>query len=552
MKRLQVLFVILFTMLLTYNVVAQNWQLQNSHFPANIMVSNFSPVSDLVCWAGGITIGSQLPYQGYIRTIDGGNTWVCDSIPGIPDGLISQVFAIDADTAYIVVYVLTSSNSKGIYKTTDGGNTWTKQNAYSTAFYGPGCIHFFDANNGVVIGDPLLETYTTTNGGLTWNQVSMSPALADEYTWVGGTGIAGYGNSVWFRSTHRIFRSTDRGQTWTASPYEPQHYFWWPCIAFQDENTGIYSQTNNNTQVHIYQKTTNGGVTWSTLSNPILDNLAPSDIIHIPGTTATYLVAAGYDGSMRGLAVTFDAGENWSLWDTLGCGYIGFSSIASGWEISSPTWQVYKYSGAPIIVPVELTSFTLTASGKEVTLSWSTATELNNQGFEVQRKFGSNGFATIGSVKGNGTTTTPHNYTFVDKLIDAGKYFYRLKQMDYGGQFSYSPIVEVDVRLLSKYTLEQNYPNPFNPTTTIGFGIPASPNPSEGGALVTLKVYEILGNEVKTLVNKEMEAGYHSVDFDESKLPSGIYFYQLHVSALPSKVGKAGSFMETKKMMLLR
>ena len=97
--------------------------------------------------------------------------------------------------------------------------------------------------------------------------------------------------------------------------------------------------------------------------------------------------------------------------------------------------------------------------------------------------------------------------------------------------------------------LEQNYPNPFNPTTTIGFGIPASPNPSKGGAFLTLKVYDILGNEVRTLINKEMEAGYYSVDYSASGLPSGVYFYQLRATPIG---GQAGSFVETRKMVLLR
>ena len=102
--------------------------------------------------------------------------------------------------------------------------------------------------------------------------------------------------------------------------------------------------------------------------------------------------------------------------------------------------------------------------------------------------------------------------------------------------------VEHENLRIDEFQLEQNYPNPFNPTTTIGFGIHASPNPSKGGAFVTLKVYDILGNEVKTLVNKEMETGYHSVDFNASELPSGVYFYQL----------RWDSFIETKKMLLLR
>jgi photosystem II stability/assembly factor-like uncharacterized protein len=532
MKRLQVLFIILFTMLLTYTVVAQNWQLQNSNFPANVWASNFSPVNDLVCWAAGFN-RQQLPYPGYIRTTDGGNTWVCDSIPGIPDGLISQVFAIDANTAYMAVYVISASNSKGIFKTTDGGTTWTRQNAYNSAFNGPGYIHFFDASNGVVIGDPNLETYTTTNGGQTWNQISMPAALAGEYTWISGTAITGYGNSVWFRTTHRIFRSTNRGNTWTASPYDPQYYYWWPCIAFQDENIGLYSRENWNTLAHIYQKTTDGGATWNDFSNPILDNLVPSCIIHIPGTTATYIASGGEPAGMRGLAVTFDAGENWTLWDTVGRGLIGFSSVESGW--GNLYEQIYKYTGPPIIVPVELTSFTATANGKEVILNWSTATELNNQGFEIQRNSEGKEFFTIGFVNGHGTTTEQQNYSYSDKTLDDGNYSYRLKQVDYDGSYEYSDVVEVDYKGFNSYLLEQNYPNPFNPTTTIGFGIQNKSN-------VKITILNAIGEEVAVVLNEEKDSGYHQVEFNAANLPSGVYYYRI----------QAGRYVETKKMVLMK
>jgi photosystem II stability/assembly factor-like uncharacterized protein len=530
MKKLQVLFIILFSMLLTYNVVAQNWQMQNSNFPANITVSNFSAVNDLVCWAGGL---SGIPYPGYIRTIDGGNTWICDSIPGIPDGVISQVFAIDADTAYVAVCNFNYSNFKGIYKTTDGGTTWTRQNAYNLTSFGPGYIHFFDASNGVVIGDPNLETYTTTNGGQTWNQVSMQPA--GDYTWIHGTGIAGYGNFVWFCTTKRLFRSTDRGNTWTAFFFE--YDSWFPCVAFQDEDTGIYSLTNDSTQAHIYRKTTDGGVTWTDLSNTVLDNLAPGCIIHIPGTMATYLVSGGYPGSMRGLAVTSDAGENWSLWDTdsAGCGMIGFSSCQSGWGSPYPTNQVYKYIGPPFPVPVELTSFIATANGKEVILNWTTATEINNQGFEIERSEDNISFNNIGFVPGFGTTTEPKSYSYSDQSVNSGTNYYRLKQIDFDGSYEYSDVVEIDYRGFNSYLLEQNYPNPFNPTTTIGFGLQDKSN-------VKITILNAIGEEVAIVLNEERESGFHQVEFNAANLPSGVYFYQL----------RAGDFVETKKMILLK
>ncbi len=200
----------------------------------------------------------------------------------------------------------------------------------------------------------------------------------------------------------------------------------------------------------------------------------------------------------------------------------------------SQTWE-YDPSQDPTETPVELTSFTATANGKEATLNWMTATELNNQGFEIQRKFGGNEFVTVGSVKGHGTTTSPNQYNYVDKLVDPGKYFYRLKQIDYSGTFEYSNEIEVDVRVLDKFTLEQNYPNPFNPTTTIGYVLQ-----EKGNAKLTL--LNALGEDIAVLVNGEQEKGFHKVEFDGSKLTSGVYFYQL----------RAGNFTTTKKLLLLK
>ena len=188
-----------------------------------------------------------------------------------------------------------------------------------------------------------------------------------------------------------------------------------------------------------------------------------------------------------------------------------------------------------LVIPVELVSFTATSNGKEVILNWSTATELNNLGFEVQRKFGSNDFVTVGSVKGQGTTTSPNHYSFLDKLIDGGKYFYRLKQIDFDGTFEYSDVVEVEVRILDKFTLEQNYPNPFNPTTTIGFGIQNKSN-------VKITILNAIGEEVAVVLNEEKESGFHTVDFNAASLPSGVYFCRL----------QAGSFLQTRKMILLK
>jgi hypothetical protein len=189
----------------------------------------------------------------------------------------------------------------------------------------------------------------------------------------------------------------------------------------------------------------------------------------------------------------------------------------------------------PSIIPVELTAFNASVDKNEVVLDWTTATELNNLGFEIQRKSVEGEFETIGFVNGKGTTTEVNNYSFTDSKVDAGNYSYRLMQKDFDGTFAYSQEVEVEVSLPLEYSLEQNYPNPFNPSTMIRFNLPLSGN-------VLLKVYDILGNEVATLINEHKEPGNYSIEFNASGLSSGIYFYQL----------VADNFISTKKMILLQ
>lgn len=187
------------------------------------------------------------------------------------------------------------------------------------------------------------------------------------------------------------------------------------------------------------------------------------------------------------------------------------------------------------VVPVELTSFTATVVNNSVELKWSTATELNNSGFEVQKSTQKNEWENIGFVQGNGTVTEITNYSFTEKNLVSGNYSYRLKQIDFDGTFKYSNVVEADVVNPSRYELSQNYPNPFNPNTSINFAIPEAAN-------VTIKVFNLLGEEVATLINKNMETGNHTVNFDAGGLNSGLYLYRI----------EAGKFTQVKKMTLLK
>lgn len=188
-----------------------------------------------------------------------------------------------------------------------------------------------------------------------------------------------------------------------------------------------------------------------------------------------------------------------------------------------------------LTVPVELTSFTASANDNDVKLNWSTATEVNNSGFEIERAANNSGFVTLGFIPGAGTTTDIRSYSFVDNNLNTGTYTYRLKQVDFDGTFAYSDEVNVDITSPAEFELAQNYPNPFNPSTTIKFTLPESSD-------VTLKIYNSLGQEVSTLINKFMESGVHAINFDASVLNSGIYFYRLD----------AGLNSEVRKMTLIK
>ncbi len=199
--------------------------------------------------------------------------------------------------------------------------------------------------------------------------------------------------------------------------------------------------------------------------------------------------------------------------------------------------------------PVELVSFEATIEKQtSVKLIWKTATEVNNFGFEVERKNeNEEDCETIGFVEGAGNSNSPKEYSFEDCPSGAGKYFYRLKQIDLDGSYEYSNVVEVNLSSPSKFELKQNYPNPFNPTTIISYVIARSETTRQSTeVLVQLRVYDALGREVATLVNEKQAPGNYAVKFDASSasggLTSGIYFYTL----------RAGDYVCTKKMILMK
>ena len=200
------------------------------------------------------------------------------------------------------------------------------------------------------------------------------------------------------------------------------------------------------------------------------------------------------------------------------------------------------------VVPVELSSFNVSLDASNVSLSWSTSSEKNNRGFEVERGLtpalskgeGERKWERVGFVNGKGTSSQINHYSFFDKNLPSGKYSYRLKQIDFDGTFKYYNLSEIiEVNSPGKFELFQNYPNPFNPRTKISWQSPVSSHQ-------TLKIFDALGNEIATLVDEFREAGKYEVVLNSGvgsqQLATGIYYYQLQV----------GSFIEVKKMIYLK
>ena len=277
-------------------------------------------------------------------------------------------------------------------------------------------------------------------------------------------------------------------------------------------------------------------------------------------TLAEWQTATSLDANSKSKAVTFVSTSDLHLFgsslgdlDLIGTPISGITTDIDG-ETRHAT---LPYMGAdenlanPL--PVELTSFTASVLGGKVTLSWQTATEVNNYGFEVERTSprpslyegeggeAGRGWEKIGFVQGHGNSNSVKEYSFTDKPNGGTKFKYRLKQIDNDGKYEYSKEIEIDLGMPNEFSLSQNYPNPFNPSTTIRYSIP-NVIASEAKQSVVLKVYDILGNVVATLVNENKAAGNYEVKYDASNLSSGIYFYKL----------QSGSFVQTKKFLLIK
>jgi photosystem II stability/assembly factor-like uncharacterized protein len=268
------------------------------------------------------------------------------------------------------------------------------------------------------------------------------------------------------------------------------------------------------------------GNTYSTINNG-LNNLNVKQLI----LENEVFVALTYGGIYKSL----DRGNHWIRLDHSGLNStinrIYYDDIGNLYACTEN--GLYIFSG---VLPVELLNFSSTLGSGIITLNWSTATELNNQGFEIQRKTKNAEWVIIGFKEGNGTTSNQSEYSFADDIsyLKDREIKYRLKQIDFNDSFTYSDEIKAFLNPI-QFSLSQNYPNPFNPTTRISYQLPKE-------SKVVLKVYDILGSEVATLVNENQEAGYKELNFDASSLSSGIYIYKII----------ANDFVSSKKMSVIK
>ncbi|MBN1999663.1 T9SS type A sorting domain-containing protein [candidate division KSB1 bacterium] len=236
--------------------------------------------------------------------------------------------------------------------------------------------------------------------------------------------------------------------------------------------------------------------------------------------------------------------SDWNVGDTLTVlfYYVGDQSAFAGEEfiLTYKTTNVSPDSvTTPIVLPVELSTFNAQvvngSISESVLLAWNTAGETNNYGFNVEKSSDGKVFEKVGFVAGAGSTNTAKHYEFMDENVTIGEYYYRLKQIDYGGRLNYSDVIEVEVQAPTRFELSQNFPNPFNPKTDIVFRL-------KKDIKVNITVYDILGRRVATIVDRDMTAGSHRITFNGAELPSGTYFCRM----------TAGDFREVKKMLLLK
>ena len=562
MKKLFYLFLI--TFLLTANIFAQDgvdiWTTTTTSV-GRVYGMVIDPSNQDIMYSVGLDFG-------VYKTTDGGTTWATAN-SGLTLAQV-QAVAISKNNPNVLYVGTPGGNANsGVYKTTDGGGNWTKVNtgitessiAVQAVMVHPdnpdiAWVAIFDG-----LADAVNGIYKTTNGGTSWapavtgigtvkNFLSFGMSTTDPNTIYAGSSFLVATST----GPSKIYKSINGGDLWTEAtiglPTDPTDINPIRVIKVSDADPNLLL-------AGLFMNTVNGGVYISTDAGASWTrkfNGAPQDVGTLirsaairPGSTTEFVVGLDRSTGVNiGVWGTTDGGTNWAsasggtMLSTYAIRALVFNSTGTHTLFAgcaSPIGSgagIYEYTFS--IIPVELVSFTADVIGNTINLDWVTATEMNNQGFEIQRTSSSSeNWEVVGFIAGFGTSTELHHYSFTDEPTASGKYQYRLKQIDYDGSFTLTDFVEVEVIISKDYNLSQNYPNPFNPATLISFSIP-------NDEFVTLKIYDVLGSEIAQIINERRSAGTYQVEFNASSLNTGVYYYTL----------TAGSYTETKKMMLMK
>lgn len=447
------------------------------------------------------------------------------NVPGASD--IKCVLLNDDIPGTFLVAVESSPNDK-VYKTTNDGQTWTLT-------LDEGQMSFFGIP---MTQDPshpdTIYTMTgvnfkrSTDFGNTWATISSNfgPVNAPcDIEVFPDTSIILIGDNG-----TGIFRSTNYGQTWAQTFFTSGEI---PTVSVDYQNPGIAWATKWSGGGGML-KSTNYGQSWTTVSYFGSINMWG---VHIQPTDGNIILANSYSTSPGSWRST-DAGATWNPINIPSSGYQVFS-VDSMTQFAAQSSGFYKLQ-SPYFIPVELESFTANLVDEKVVLQWTTATELNNMGFEIERSLDHSNFEKIGFVPGYGTTTERKSYSYTIESVPSQTQFYRLKQIDFDGTFTHTSSVEVEGVMPVEFSLNQNFPNPFNPSTRITFSIPVEAN-------VTLKIFNMIGQEIITLVNQKYSAGTQEIIFNANSISSGNYFYSIEAIGVDGKV-----YSSTKKMTLIK
>ena len=481
--------------------------------------------------------------DGIFHTADGGITWEIQH-----QGQAGHISGLSIEELWV------TGRKDTLLHTTNGGTVWDKISLNSFTNFdstrGFSTVYFYDTNigwtqaRGWIAGSIQACLLKTTDSGLTW-ELRNDPWLSWNAHLQFLDTLYGYrtGSGIPF------FRTTDGGETWDLVTW--YGYMETFSMKFLTKKIGWMSIDGPVLTTSVI-KSTNGGGTW--FWNITFQCSDLSTYLSFVDTLRGWVVQATCISGGTEILHTSDGGSSWESQFIYSPSFyfrprnIFFVDSLHGWIIGDNGIVLHTSTGG--IIPVELISFTAEVFGDRVTLNWTTATETNNRGFEIHKKKSEDrshesDWKKIGFIQGFGTTIETKSYSFIEENITPGTYRYRLKQIDYDGTFTYSEEIEVEVDLTPKeFALYQNYPNPFNPTTKIKFEIPSVIVSGEKQSqLVTLKVYDVLGNEVTTLVDEDKQPGIYEVEFSaKGGSASGIYLYQL----------KTGAFVQTKKMILAK